>query len=78
MHRTNLYLTTDQERALDARARAAGVSRSELVRRIIDRELSAPQQVGAELEDALVRLADVYIEVGGSLFDEDPDLSIPR
>lgn len=39
MNRTNIYLTDEQRAQLDARARAEGVSRAELVRRVLDRAL---------------------------------------
>lgn len=39
MNRTNIYLTDQQREQLDARARAEGVSRAELVRRVLDRAL---------------------------------------
>lgn len=39
MHRTNIYLTDEQRDALDARARAEGTSRAELVRQVLDRAL---------------------------------------
>jgi hypothetical protein len=39
MRRTNIYLDEEQTAALDERARAQGVSRAELIRRILAREL---------------------------------------
>ena len=78
MHRTNLYLTQEQEEALDARARAAGVSRSSLVRSIIDRELARPPLLGEDAERALGLLADHYAKACDGLFDDDPDLRIDR
>ena len=76
MHRTNLYLTPDQERALDTRASAAGMSRSALVRRIIDEALSPVDSPDVAAEEAFGRLADAYHDVVGRLFDDDPDLRI--
>lgn len=78
MHRTNLYLTTEQERALDARSRSAGISRSALVRRIIDQELSTLAPLDDASTSALVALADAYHDVVEGLFDEDPDLRVER
>ena len=78
MHRTNLYLTNEQEEALDARARAAGVSRSSLVRSIIDRELARPPALGEDAERALGLLAEHYVQASERLFDDDPDLRIDR
>jgi hypothetical protein len=76
MHRTNLYLTDEQERGLDARARAAGISRSELVRRLVDRELERPTAWDAGAEEAFRLLADAYPCAVGGLFDDDADLRI--
>jgi hypothetical protein len=78
MHRTNLYLTDEQERALDARARAAGISRSAIVRRIIDRELAAAQPPDPAVEEELRALADAYHGVAAGMFDDDSDLRIDR
>jgi hypothetical protein len=78
MHRTNLYLTEVQERELDARARRAGLSRSALVRSIIDRELTKPQSIDGALQQSLGQIADDYQELIGDLFDDDPDLRIDR
>ncbi|WP_300014865.1 CopG family transcriptional regulator [Pseudonocardia sp.] len=39
MNRTNIYLTDEQREQLDARARAEGMSRAELIRRVLDRAL---------------------------------------
>jgi Ribbon-helix-helix protein, copG family len=78
MHRTNLYLTEEQERRLDARARASRLSRSAYVRRIIDRALDEPEPISPDVEARLTALADAYEEIVGDLFDDDPDLRIDR
>lgn len=78
MHRTNLYLTEDQERALDARARSARVSRSAIVREILDRELSLPSSLDETTQAALASLAEIYLDEVEGMFDDDPDLRIPR
>jgi hypothetical protein len=39
MKRTNIYLDDEQLRALDDRASGEGISRAELIRRMIDRAL---------------------------------------
>ncbi|HET6873798.1 MAG TPA: hypothetical protein VFH70_03415 [Acidimicrobiales bacterium] len=78
MHRTNLYLTEDQERKLDARAKAVRMSRSAYVRRIIDRALDEPEPLAPEVRDQLGEFADSYHELVGDLFDDDPDLRIAR
>lgn len=78
MHRTNLYLTEAQERQLDARAEARGVSRSAYVRHIIDRALQEPEPLRPEVESQLRALADGYQELVDGLFEGDPDLRIDR
>lgn len=78
MHRTNLYLTEEQEKALDARARAEGVSRSALVRGIIDRELARAALPDGETEAALLAVAARYHQAIDGLFDDEPDLRIDR
>lgn len=78
MHRTNLYLTDEQEQALDRRARSAGVSRSALVRMIIDRELANPTALSDADDAALAELSGAYLETFSDLFDDDPDLRIER
>ncbi|WP_347351601.1 CopG family transcriptional regulator [Intrasporangium sp.] len=50
MQRTNLYLDERQTTALDQIARAEGVSRAEVVRRLIDRSLATePSELDADL-----------------------------
>ncbi len=50
MRRTNIYLDEAQTAALDAIASAQGISRAELVRRLVDRGVSAaPSDVEADL-----------------------------
>jgi hypothetical protein len=78
MHRTNLYLTVEQEKLLDSRARRAGISRSALVRNIIDAALAAPDPADGTLDDAFVRLADGYEAVTLGMFEADPDLCVDR
>lgn len=74
MHRTNIYLTEEQERALDAVARAEGTTRSDAIRTILDRHL------GFEVNDEVyATLADVVDEVDRALdelFADDDDLAI--
>lgn len=78
MHRTNLYLTEEQERKLDARARANRLSRSAYVRQLIDRALEEPDPMTRRVEMRLAELADSYDQIVGCLFDDDPDLRIDR
>ena len=75
--RTQIYLTDEQERALDARARAEGKTRSAVLREILDRELMNPPLDG-DIQEAFAALADGYEHLVGDLFDDDPDLCIER
>ncbi len=49
MNRTNIYLSDEQRDRLDALARAAGLSRAEVIRQMLDRALDDGQ---ADLLDA--------------------------
>ncbi|TFV54442.1 CopG family transcriptional regulator [Geodermatophilus sp. DF01-2] len=53
MRRTNIYLDDAQTAALDEIARAQGLSRAELVRRLVDRGISATP---ADLESDLAAI----------------------
>jgi len=50
MVRTNIYLDEAQIAALEAASRDLGVSRAELVRRLIDSGLGTPQPAGLEAD----------------------------
>jgi hypothetical protein len=67
MHRTNIYLTDEQRTQLDALARAAGVSRAELVRSVLDRAIRGESdQLAADLaaiSDSFGVLADEEFEL---------------
>ncbi|CAN5203175.1 hypothetical protein BH20ACT3_BH20ACT3_00900 [soil metagenome] len=76
MHRTNVYLTEEQQRALDARAQVEGTTRSAILRSILDRELAGGPRPDAGLEAAFGALADGYDTLSAGLFDDDPDLRI--
>ncbi|MGL5866418.1 MAG: CopG family transcriptional regulator [Dermatophilaceae bacterium] len=67
MHRTNIYLSDSQRVQLERRARAAGVSRAELVRQVLDRALGGDAD---RLDADLAALAGSF----GALRDEQPDL----
>jgi predicted transcriptional regulator len=50
MNRTTIYLTDEQRERLDARARAEGMSRAELIRQVLDRTLRGEtDQLDADL-----------------------------
>lgn len=76
MQRTNIYLTEDQQRALDAMARIARTNRSAVLRDILDEELFGSSGFDDEMREAFGRLADGYSELATGLFDDDPDLRI--
>ncbi|TQM15306.1 CopG family transcriptional regulator [Pseudonocardia kunmingensis] len=67
MHRTNIYLTDEQITQLDRRAQAEGVSRAELIRRLLDRLLdSEADRLGADvaaIDASFGLLADMEIEL---------------
>lgn len=54
MRRTNIYLADAQASALDEVARRQGISRAELLRRLIDRSLES-QTVDLETDLAAIR-----------------------
>lgn len=74
MHRTNVYLTREQEAALAARARAEGVSRSDVLRAILDRALGLDGD-DPVLDAAMLDAADLIAGRAHALFADDPDLS---
>jgi len=76
MQRTNIYLTEAQQRALAARARMAGTTRSAVLREILDVGLADPAPADDELQRAFAGLADRYHDLVAGLFDDDPDLRI--
>jgi hypothetical protein len=76
MRRTNIYLTEEQQRALDARARVAGTTRSAVLRAILDSELEQPTAADDLLQAQFAALAAHYDELVDGLFDDDPDLRI--
>lgn len=44
MHRTNIYLEDEQCSTLDALARSTGISRAEVIRRLIDQAMASESQ----------------------------------
>jgi Ribbon-helix-helix protein, copG family len=70
MHRTNIYLTEEQRAQLDARARAEGISRAELVRNVLDRAIRGDaDRLAADLAaitDSFGALADDTFELDRS------------
>ena len=74
VHRTNIYLSEAQQTALDARAVALGVSRSEVLRQILDRELNT--SASRELDAFFLEAAAQVAERARLLSAGDPDLDI--
>ncbi len=72
MRRTNIYLSEAEQRALDARASVEGCSRSDLIRRAIDRELNL--HAHREVQSLIGDLASELAETARRLADSDPDL----
>lgn len=73
MHRTNIYLSEEQEAVLDSLAEAAGTSRSEVIRRILDEALFSEN---APADEALRVMAPLVRENLEALFVDDADLAI--
>jgi hypothetical protein len=75
MHRTNVYLTAEEEAALDARARAEGVTRSKVLRDIVDQALGLGGAQDDEAVNTLLRhRAGEIAEQARRLSRRDPDL----
>jgi len=72
VRRTNIYLSEDEQAALDARATAEGSTRSDVLRAIVDRELNLDEE--PEVDAALADLAGDIARQARSLSARDPDL----
>jgi regulator of protease activity HflC (stomatin/prohibitin superfamily) len=72
VRRTNIYLSEDEQAALDARATAEGSTRSDVLRAIVDRELNLDEE--PEVDAALADLASDIARQARSLSARDPDL----
>jgi len=69
MQRTNIYLEERQTEALDRLAAAEGISRAELIRRILDRTLVGDDDIASDLaaiEASFGVLGDIDVPVRGS------------
>ncbi len=62
MNRTNIYLEEEQARSLDEVARAQGISRAALIRRLINRGLD---QSGGDLESDLAAIEGAFNVLAG-------------
>ena len=74
VRRTNIYLSADEQAALDARAAAEGSTRSDVVRGIVDRDLNLDDD--PELDALLAEIADEIARRARTLHRYDPDLRI--
>ena len=72
VRRTNIYLSDAEQEALDARAAVEGVSRSDIVRAVIDRELNLDED--EEIDAALADLAGQLAKAARRSAKGDPDL----
>jgi hypothetical protein len=54
MNRTNIYLEESQSAALEAASRAQGISRAELVRRLISRGMGEAHEADLEIDLAAI------------------------
>jgi hypothetical protein len=59
MKRTNIYLDEHQSATLDQVARTQGISRAELIRQLIDRDISG-SGAAADLEADLAAIRDSF------------------
>jgi hypothetical protein len=72
MRRTNIYLAEGQADALDRVAQAAGVSRAELIRELIDRAIGG--HPGADLVADLAAIDGSFgVLAGQGAFTREPD-----
>jgi metal-responsive CopG/Arc/MetJ family transcriptional regulator len=67
MNRTNIYLDENQARSLDEAARAQGISRAALIRRLIDRGLGQNED---DLESDLAAIEASFNVLSGEDFLE--------
>lgn len=75
MRRTNIYLTENEQAALDARAAVEGSNRSDVLRAILDRDLNISEE-DADLDAALAAEADHIAKRARSLSSRDRDLRV--
>jgi hypothetical protein len=78
MRRTNIYLEDAQSEALEEASRSEGISRAELVRRLIDRGMSesSPIDIEADLaaiQDSFGVLVDDPVDSDGDRFERGID-----
>lgn len=69
MRRTNIYLEDQQSEALDEASRSEGISRAELVRRLIDRGMS--ECSNNDVDADLAAIHDSFGVLGDQVIDAD-------
>lgn len=74
VRRTNIYLSDDEIRAIDGAAAVSHSSRSDVIRRIIDREFNLGHS--SELDAWLVEHSEELAARARALSADDPDLRI--
>ena len=74
MRRTNIYLSDEEQNALDAKAAAEGSTRSDVLRSIVDRELNLDGGDDSDLDDLLAELTPEIAKRARSLSQRDPEL----
>jgi hypothetical protein len=74
VHRTNIYLSAEEQAALDARAAIEGSSRSVVLRSIVDDALNLGEGTDS-IDQALAEAALEIAETARRLSADDPDLS---
>ena len=75
MVRTQIYLSKSQHRALKREAKAAGVSMTELVRRIVAERVEGRQRVPVHGKEAILRFIGLG-DSGTSSTSEDHDRAL--
>ena len=73
MKRTNIYLGDAQKVMLDRMANAQGISRAELIRQFIDREVSGPRATDLEADLAAITDSFGLLQGEDSLVTRAPD-----
>lgn len=69
MQRTNIFLTEEQQRRLDRRARDEGVTKSSLIRRILDDALAINPSTRSA-SDAIRASAGIWADASADELDE--------
>lgn len=75
VHRTNVYLTDEEQAALDARAQVEGSSRSEVLRSIVDKALNLTEGTDS-IDSGLAEAAREIAETARRLSADDPELRV--